>query len=218
MRRRGPVVGLAGAAITTGSFLALLSVVAGLDEITVNGEMLSVRGLLDGAFTDVTDEALVFPGDAAEFRHAQYGAAAGDPDAPLLWAVEIADYEEGDMFSVSVSDGLGGHVYGPRPSAEPVMVDTIGEPGADTLVFSVRNDGDRPVRAVMMFVDDPSEVDIFGDPDSPLLASLVPLAVSGLAMIAGMATMAAGAVISLVDWKRARGSGRPPGGDWREYR
>ena len=218
LRRRGPVVGLAGAAITAGSFLALLSIMAGLDEITVNGEMLSVRGLLDGAITDVTDEALVFPGDAAEFRHTLYGAAPGGADPPLLWAVEIADYEEGDAFSVSVSDGLGGHVYGPRASAEPVMVDTIRAPGADSLVFSVRNDGDRPVRAVAMFVDDPADVDIFADPDSPLLASLVPLAVSGLAMLAGMATMAAGAVISLVDWRSARRRGRPSGGDWREYR
>lgn len=213
LRRRGPVVGLVGAAITAGSFLAMLSITAGLDAITVNGEMLPMRGLLDDVFTDVTDEALVFPGESAEFRRGTYSV---DPDTPLLWAVEIADYEVGDSFSVSASDGLGGLVYGPRRGSDSVMVDTISAPGADTLAFSVRNDGDRPFRAVMMFVDDPASLDIFGDPESRLLAAVVPLAVSALAMLAGMAAMAAGAVIALVDWRKTRGRDRLSGGDWRE--
>lgn len=220
MKRRGPVVGLVGAAITAGSFLALLSVTADLDAITVNGEMASVRSLLDGVFTDVTDEVLVFVGDSAEFRHVPYGdgGPSGDADSPLLWAVEIADYEEGDAFTVSASDGLGASVYGPRYSENSVMFDTIAVPDAGELVFSVRNDGGRPFSAVMMFVDDPSGVDILGDPDSKLLAALVPLAVSGLAMLAGMAVMAAGAVVTLVDWRKTRGRGGPYDGDWRERR
>lgn len=220
MRRRGPLVGLIGAAITAGSFLALLSVTADLDGIAVNDEMVSVRGLLDGVFTDVTDEVLVFAGDSAEFRHVPHagGAGAADPDSPLLWAVEIADYEEGDAFSVSVSDGLGASVYGPRSSRDSVMFDTIAVPDADELVFSVRNDGDRPFLAAMMFVDDPGSVDLLGDSDSKLLAALVPIAVSGLAMLAGMTVMAAGAVITLVDWRKTRGRGRPYDGDWRERR
>lgn len=218
VRRRGPVVGLVGAAVTAGSFLALLSVAADLDAITVNGEMMPMGGLLDDLFTDVTDEVLVFAGETAEFRHASYaGAGSGDQDPPLLWAVEITDYEEGDLFSVSASDGLGNTVYGPRPGADSVMIDTI-DAGADSLVFSVRNDGDRPFLAVMMFVDDPAAVDIFGDPDSKLLAALVPLAASALAMLAGMTAMAAGAVIALVDWRKTRGRDRSYGGDWRERR
>lgn len=217
LRRRGPIVGLIGAAVTTGSFLALLSVAADLDAITVNGEMMPMGGLLDDLFTDVTDEVLVFAGETVDFRHAAH--AAGDQDSPLLWAVEIVDYEEGDAFSVSVSDGLGSHVYGPRPGADSVMIDTIAAPDADTFVFSVRNDGDRPFRAVMMFVDDPAAVDIFGDPDSKLLAALVPLAASGLAMLAGMTAMAAGAVVTLVDWRKTRGRDRSyGGGGWRERR
>ena len=221
MKRRGPVVGLVGAAITAGSFLALLSVTADLDAITVNGEMTSVRSLLDGVFTDVTDEVLVFAGDSAEFRHVPYGGggpASGDADSPLLWAVEIADYEEGDAFTVSASDGLGTSAYGPRYSENSVMFDTIAVPDAGELVFSVRNDGGRPFSAVMMFVDDPSSVDILGDPDSKLLAALVPLAVSGLAMLAGMTVMAAGAVVTLVDWRKTRGRDGPYDGDWRERR
>ena len=221
MKRRGPVVGLAGAAITAGSFLALLSVTADLDAIAVNGEMVSVRGLLDGVFTDVTDEVLVFAGDSAEFRHVPYGGGdmgGADPDSPLLWAVEIGDYEEGDAFSVSASDGLGASVYGPRSSRDSVMFDTIAVPDADELVFSVRNDGARPFLVAMMFVDDPGSVDLLGDSDSKLLAALVPIAVSGLAMLAGMTVMAAGAVITLVDWRKTRGRGRPYDGDWRERR
>lgn len=221
MRRRGPIVGLIGAAITAGSFLALLSVTADLDAITVNGEMASVRSLLDGVFTDVTDEVLVFAGDTAEFRHVPYGGGippAGDSDQPLLWAVEIADYEEGDAFTVSASDDLGAGVYGPRYSENSVMFDTIAVPDAGELVFSVRNDGGRPFRAVMMFVDDPSSVDILGDPDSKLVAALVPLAASGLAMLAGMTVMAAGAVVTLVDWRKTRGRDGAYDGDWRERR
>lgn len=221
MRRRGPVVGLVGTAVTAGSFLALLSVAADLDAITVNGETMPMGGLLDDLFTDVTDEVLVFAGETAEFRHVPYGGAgSGGSDQPLLWAVEITDYEEGDAFSVSASDGLGNTVYGPRPGADPVMIDTIDAPGAgaDSLVFAVRNDGDRPFQATMMFVDDPAAVDIFGDPDSKLLAVLVPLAASVLAMLAGMTAMAAGAVIALVDWRKTRGRDRSYGGDWRERR
>ena len=221
MKRRGPVVGLVGAAITAGSFLALLSVTADLDAITVNGEMASVRSLLDGVFTDVTDEVLVFAGDTAEFRHVPYGGGippAGDSDQPLLWAVEIADYEEGDAFTVSASDDLGASAYGPRYSENSVMFDTIAVPDAGELVFSVRNDGGRPFSAVMMFVDDPSSVDVLGDPDSKLVAALVPLAASGLAMLAGMTVMAAGAVVTLVDWRKTRGRDGAYDGDWRERR
>lgn len=221
LKRRGPVVGLVGAAITAGSFLALLSVTADLDAITVNGEMASVRSLLDGVFTDVTDEVLVFAGDTAEFRHVPYGGGippAGDSDQPLLWAVEIADYEEGDAFTVSASDDLGASTYGPRYSENSVMFDTIAVPDAGELVFSVRNDGGRPFSAVMMFVDDPSSVDILGDPDSKLVAALVPLAASGLAMLAGMTVMAAGAVVTLVDWRKTRGRDGAYDGDWRERR
>lgn len=221
LKRRGPVVGLVGAAITAGSFLALLSVTADLDAITVNGEMASVRSLLDGVFTDVTDEVLVFAGDTAEFRHVPYGGGippAGDSDQPLLWAVEIADYEEGDAFTVSASDDLGASAYGPRYSENSVMFDTIAVPDAGELVFSVRNDGGRPFSAVMMFVDDPSSVDVLGDPDSKLVAALVPLAASGLAMLAGMTVMAAGAVVTLVDWRKTRGRDGAYDGDWRERR
>ena len=209
VRRRGPVIGLAGTAITAGSFLALLSIMAGLDPITVNGEMPFMDGLFGDLFTDVSDEAVIFPGDSAEFAH-----HLPPEGGPLFWAVEITDYEDGDAFSVSASDAFGNEVYGPRAASAPVVLDTILEQGTGQLTFSVRNDGGRPVTAVMMFNADLEGSDVFGDNGSPLLAALAPLAAAAVAMLAGLATMAAGAVIALFDWRKTRGRGRTSG-EWR---
>ena len=209
VRRRGPAIGLAGTAITVGSFLALLSVTAGLDPITVNGEMASADGLLGDLFPDISDEAVVFAGDSAEFSY--------DPPrdgGTVFWAVEITDYEEGDAFSVTASDALGGQLYGPRWASEPLLIDTIQPEGPGQLVFSVSNDGGRPFTAVMMFNDGLDAAGVFGKDGSPLLAALVPIAAAGIAMLAGLVVMAAGAVITLFDWRKTRGHG-PPGGGWR---
>lgn len=211
MRRRGPIVGLVGTAITAGSFLALLSATSGLDGmISVNGELPPMRDLLEGLFTDVSDEATVFAGGSAEFHHEVSG---GGEDGVLFWAVEIADYEEGDAYLVSAADALGASLYGPAGGSERVMFGTIDDAGSGPVVFTVGNDGGRDFQAVMMFNSDPGGA---GRPmDSPLLAAFVPIAVAGIAMLAGMAVMAAGAVVALVDWRKTRGQQGSSAGGWR---
>ena len=210
VRRRGPLTGLVGTAITAGSFLALLSVTAGLDPITINGETPSADGLLGDLFPDVFDGLAIPAGGSAEFAY--------DPPqdgGTVFWAVEITDYEEGDSFSVSVSDAFGGWLYGPRAASDPLLIDAIQPDSPGQLLFSVHNDGGRPITAVMMFNDGTEAAGIFGDDGSPLLAALVPLAAAGAAMLAGLVVMAAGAVIALFDWRKTRGHGRTSGG-WRD--
>ena len=200
MQKRGPIVGLAGVIITMASFLAVLSIVPGVGP-TVNGEFF-LPNFLDGMFTEVSDEVQIYPGDSNTFSYASTVS-----EIPLLWGLQVTDYQEGDNFAVTVSNIYGDN-FGTFEQTGPVLFDMFVVPTSDTISFQVQNTGNRPINVLMMFVEDPDNSEALTDPNSPLMSTLIPLAISGIVLIIGIIVIIAGAILSLVDWRKTKDQSR----------
>ena len=200
MNKRGPIVGLAGVIITIASFLAVLSMIPTFQP-SINGEFL-LPNFLDGMFSEVSDEVQIFPGNFYTFTY-----SSSVSEIPLLWGLQIADYQEGDSFTVTVSN-IYGDDYGTFRFDGPVLFDMFVVPNTDSINFLVENTGERPINALMMFAEDPDNSEVLSDPNSPLMSTLIPLAISGIILIIGVIVIIAGAVLTLVDWRKTKDQSR----------
>jgi len=196
MRRRGLIVTGIGLALVGVSFGIIYTIFPGSDS-AMSEELFALR-LLEGIFDQVTDESVIYPQTSAVFSYS--GQSAG---VPLVWGVQILDFEEGDSVTVSVSN-IYGDDFGSIQSSEPVAFDTIVIESHGTYDFEVTNDGNRPVTAMMMFIEDPENSETLNDPDSPLLGIAIPLIAAGVVLIIGIIVMIAGAVLFAVDWKKEK--------------
>ncbi len=200
MEKRGPIIGLAGVILTIASFLAVLSMIPTFQP-SVNGEFL-LPNFLDGMFSEVTDEIQIFPGNSNTFSY-----SSSISEIPLLWGVQVTDYQDGDRFTVTVSN-IYGDDYGTFRFAGPVLFDMFVAPNTDTINFLVENTGDRPISVLMMFAEDPDNSEVLSDPNSPLMSTLIPLAISGIVMIIGIIVIIAGAILTIVDWRKTKNQSR----------
>lgn len=196
MRRRGLIVTGIGFALVVASFGIVYTIFPSSD--SAMSEELFVLRLFEGLFDQVTDESVIYPQTSAVFSYSGHNA-----DVPLIWGVQILDFEEGDSVTVSVSN-IYGDDFGSVQSSDPVVFDTLVIAGHDSYSFEVTNDGDRPVTAMMMFIEDPENSETLNDPDSPLLGIAIPLIVSGAVLIIGIIVMVVGTVIFVVDWKKEK--------------
>ena len=200
MKKRGPIIGFIGVVITMAAFLTILSLVPGVGP-TVNGELF-IPNILEGMFNEVSDEIQIYPGEINTFSY-----ASSVSEIPLLWGLQITDYQEGDTFTVSVSN-IYDDTFGTFEQSGPVLFDMFVVPNSDTISFQVQNTGDRPINVMMMFVEDPDNSEALSDPDSPLMSTLIPLAISGILLIVGIIVIIAGAIITLIDWRKTKDQSR----------
>lgn len=200
MQKRGPIIGLAGVILTIASFLAVLSMVPTFQP-SVNGEFL-LPNLLDGMFSEVTDEIQIFPGSSNTFSY-----SSSVSEIPLLWGVQVTDYHEGDSFEVTISNIFGDN-YGTFRLDGPVLFDMFVVQNTDSINFIVENTGDRPINVLMMFAEDPDNSEVLSNPDSPLMSMLIPLAISGIMMMIGIIVIIAGAILTIVDWRKTKNQSR----------
>lgn len=200
MQKRGPIIGLAGVILTIASFLAVLSMVPTFQP-SVNGEFL-LPNLLDGMFSEVTDEIQIFPGSSNTFSY-----SSSVSEIPLLWGVQVTDYHEGDSFEVTISN-IFGDDYGTFRLDGPVLFDMFVVQNTDSINFIVENTGDRPINVLMMFAEDPDNSEVLSNPDSPLMSMLIPLAISGIMMMIGIIVIIAGAILTIVDWRKTKNQSR----------
>lgn len=200
MNKRGPIVGLAGVIITIASFLAVLSMIPTFQP-AVNGEFL-LPNLLDGMFSEVSDEVEIFPGNSYTFSY-----SSSVSEIPLLWGLQIADYQDGDSSVVTVSNIYGDN-FGTFSLDGPVLFDMFVVPNTNSINFLVENTGDRPIITLMMFAEDPDNSDVLSDPNSPLLSTLIPLAIAGIILIIGVIVIIAGAILMIIDWRKTKNQSR----------
>ena len=200
MNKRGPIVGLAGVIITIASFLAVLSMIPAFQP-AVNGEFL-LPNLLDGMFSEVSDEVEIFPGNSYTFSY-----SSSVSEIPLLWGLQIADYQDGDSSVVTVSNIYGDN-FGTFSLDGPVLFDMFVVPNTNSINFLVENTGDRPIITLMMFAEDPDNSDVLSDPNSPLLSTLIPLAIAGIILIIGVIVIIAGAILMIIDWRKTKNQSR----------
>lgn len=198
MKKRGPIIGLVGVSLFAASFLAVLAIYPTADP-TMGGEIF-LPNFLEDMFDEVTQEIQIFPGQTHTFSY-----TVSQADVPLLWGLQILDYQNGDSFSVVISNVYGEELSSINQSG-PIIFDVFLIPKIDTYYFEVTNTGDRPIMVSMMFSEDPDNSEALSDPNSPFLKTIMPLAISGIILLIGIIIMAVGGIITIIDWKNEKKS------------
>lgn len=197
MKRRGPIIGFIGAALSMGAFLATLSSVQTLES---DIDALSLSNLFDDIFSQV-HEVELYPGESNVFSY-----TGSDSEIPLLWGIQINDYQQGDKLSVTISN-IYGDLYTFEQN-EPVFFDTFMIPDSNSIDFSIQNTGNRPMNVIMMLIENPDDPEKLPDLTSPAFSTILSLAISGAVFLIGIIVIIAGAIIGVIDWRKTKNQSR----------
>ena len=199
MNERGPIITIIGIVLVIISLSIAVSVVP--SSVAGTGD-LYVSSLLEGMFSFVSDEIQIMPGD---FAYVSYSTFLSD--VPLLWGIQIVDYQSGDSLSIKISN-IFGDDYGEFVLDEPILFEILEITQSDTLNLEIKNLGSRNVSVIAMFSEDPENSDAFSNPNSPVMNMILPLAISGVLLILGILIFIIGIIVILVDWKNNQNSKR----------
>ncbi len=199
MNKRGPIITIIGIVLVIISLSIAVSVVP--SSVAGTGD-LYVSSLLEGMFSFVSDEIQIMPGD---FAYVSYSTFLSD--VPLLWGIQIVDYQSGDSLSIKISN-IFGDDYGEFVLDEPILFEILQITQSDTLNLEIKNLGSRNVIVIAMFSEDPENSNAFSNPNSPVMDMILPLAISGVLLILGILIFIIGIIVILVDWKNNQNSKR----------
>ena len=199
MNERGPIITIIGIVLVIISLSIAVSVVP--SSVAGTGD-LYVSSLLEGMFSFVSDEIQIMPGD---FAYVSYSTFLSD--VPLLWGIQIVDYQSGDSLSIKISN-IFGDDYGEFVLDEPILFEILQITQSDTLNLEIKNLGSRNVIVIAMFSEDPENSNAFSNPNSPVMDMILPLAISGVLLILGILILIIGIIVILVDWKNNQNSKR----------
>ena len=146
-------------------------------------------------FDEISNEIGIMPGDSAHFSYTTYSS-----DVPILWGIQIIDYQAGDELSIKISN-IFGDDYGTFIQDEPILFEALQISQSDTLNLEITNLGTRDVAIITMFSEDPENSEAFTNPDSPVMSMVVPLMISGILLILGITVSIIGVIVILVDLK-----------------
>jgi hypothetical protein len=192
MNKRGLIITIVGLVLVGVSLTVASSAIP--SNVTGPND-LSMVTMFDGMFDEVTDELQIVPGESA---YVSYDALSYN--VPLLWGIQLTEYETGDMLSITITD-IFGDSNGEYVQSEPILFEMIETIESDTLNFEIKNIGQNTVHVIVMFSEDPENSDILSNPDSPLMNMVLPLLISGFLLILGIIISIIGTIIILVDLK-----------------
>ena len=192
MNKRGLIITIVG--------LVLVGVSLGVASSTIPSNVtgpndLSMVTMFDGMFDEITDELQIVPGESAyvSYDASSYGV-------PLLWGIQLTEYETGDMLSITITN-IFGDDEGEYIQSEPILFEMVEAIESDILNFEIKNIGQNTVYVIVMFSEDPENSDALSNPDSPLMNMVLPLLISGFLLILGIIISLIGTIIILVDLK-----------------
>lgn len=194
MKKRGPIIGIFGLILVISSVLIIVSVFTA----DIANDDFYIPSMFEGMFDQISDDIQILPGESGSFSYSTKSS-----NVPLLWGVQIIDYQNGDKLSVSVST-LYGDNYGIFPQDGPVIFEMLDIVQSDTLNFEIQNQGSRIVNVVVMLSEDPDNSTALSNSDSPFMNKILPLAISGILIILGIVMLLIGVVLSLIDWKNTQ--------------
>jgi hypothetical protein len=200
MKKRGPIIGIFGLILVTGSILIIVSVfpTSGI----ADRDDFYIPSMFEGMFNQVSDDIQILPGESGYFSYSTKSS-----NVPLLWGVQITDYQDGDKLSISISNVYGDD-YGVFSQDGPIIFEMLDITKSDTLNFEIRNHGSRIINTVVMLSEDPDNSNALSNPNSPFMNKILPLAISGILLIIGIITLLIGVILSLVDWKNIQNNKR----------
>ena len=126
MKKRGPVIGISGLILVICSLSVMFSVFP--TNITAR-DHFSVPSVFEGMFNQVSDNIQIRPSESGYFSYSTKSS-----NVPLLWGVQIIDYQDGDKLSVSISN-IYGDDYGVFSQDGPIIFETLEITKSDTLNF-----------------------------------------------------------------------------------
>jgi len=193
MKKRGSIVGIFGLILIIGSLLIMVSVFP-TSNITDRDDFY-IPSMFEGMFNQLSDDIQILPGESGYFSYSTKSS-----NVPLLWGIQIIDYQDGDKLSISISDVYGDD-YGVFSQDGPIIFEILDITKSDTLNFEIQNQGSRIINAVVMLSEDPDNSGALSNPHSPFMNKILPLAISGILLIIGIATLLIGVILSFIDWK-----------------
>jgi len=193
MKKRGSIVGIFGLILIIGSLLIMVSVFP-TSNITDRDDFY-IPSMFEGMFNQLSDDIQILPGESGYFSYSTKSS-----NVPLLWGIQIIDYQDGDKLSISISDVYGDD-YGVFSQDGPIIFEILDITKSDTLNFEIQNQGSRIINAVVMLSEDPDNSGALSNPHSPFMNKILPLAISGILLIIGIVTLLIGVILSFIDWK-----------------
>ena len=192
MKKRGLFITIIGLVLIGIS----LSIATSIIPSTISGPNdLSMAAMFEEMFDEITTEIQIMPG---EFAYVSYDASIYN--APLLWGIQIVDYESGDVLSINISN-IFGDDYGELVISEPILFEVLEIVQSDSLTFEIKNIGPRTTNVVVMFSEDPENSDVLSNPNSPIMDMVTSLLISGFLLMVGIILSIIGILILLVDLK-----------------
>ncbi|MDE1829345.1 MAG: hypothetical protein KGI25_03375 [Thaumarchaeota archaeon] len=199
MKKRGPIVIIAGAVLVSIAFLVSYSIMerAG-SSLGGNGFFPSPESMFD----EISEKESIDPGTTYTFSH-----TTSSSQVPLMWGLYMTDYKPDDQVAVNVTDMFGDKL-GSYAESDPIFIKSFVIPKVDTYSFSVANTGNSSITAEMMFTENPEKSKALTDPNSPFNKNIVPLAAAGFMLIFGIIAIIAGIVLAVMDWKKSKNQSR----------
>ena len=180
---------MAGVAITGIAYLVLLSLPV-FDSVANDG----VSSLLGDRSTL---EETIPSGESATFQYAPSTSnVLSDADESFMWGVHISNYEPGDSLSVTTTDPLGNVMAVTSVQEREAFMPHVNG-YYDLYYFEVTNTGDRQLVVYMTFLNS-------DDIEEGVIQDVLYLGIVGMIFIVGLVVIAAGVVITLLDWRSSR--------------
>jgi uncharacterized membrane protein len=192
MKKYGPIIALAGFSLI---LISLLIAISSVPSNISQDETFLVSSLFEGMFDDVSETFQIMPGDII---YTSYTTSLSD--IPLLWGIQIIDYQYGDMLYIQISN-IFGDSYGEFIQNDSILFTTTLIDQSDTLNFQIENTGTGIIDVVVMFSEDPENSDAFSNPNSPVMDMILPLIISGFLVILGITLLLIGIILTLLDLK-----------------
>lgn len=192
MNKRGPLVSFFGFSLI---LISLIVAVSSVPSELPKSESFLISSLFEDMFDHVSEPFKIVPGNVIYTSFSTY-----DYDIPLLWGIQILNYQNGDELSVKISN-IFGDSYGEYIQSDSVYFETVFVEQSDTLNFEIENIGFKDVEFVIMFAEDPENSESLRNPNSPIAEMIVPLIVSGILLIVGIIVIIVGIILILFDLK-----------------
>lgn len=196
MHKKGPVIAIIGVSLIIISFGVATSILPTLNPTMNTNQVLT--NLFGEMFDQMTEEIQINPSEIAIFTYNSKSS-----NVPLLWGLQIIDFQKADKYSVTIKNFLGEPLKTIK-SNEPYLFEIFRIPKTDIYNFEITNLSERPIIVMMMFSEDPDNSQAFSNPNSPLLNVLIPLAISGIILVIGIIVTIVGVIITIIDWRRGK--------------
>jgi len=193
VNKRGPIIAFVGFTMIFVSLIVAISVVP--SDISESDTFL-ISSLFEGMFDNVSEPFQIMPGNIV---YTSYSTSLSD--VPLLWGIQIIDYQYPDKLSINVSN-IFDDSYGEFIQDDSILFNTILIEQSDTLNFQIENIGPRTVDVIVMFSEDSDNSDGISNPNSPMMDMILPLMISGFLLISGIFILIIGIVVTILELKK----------------